>query len=235
MTKMTVYSLSIVQMKKIQDVMLKACAENEAIWRNIWKGGIWMKWADGKIRCCWANPRNERYIRYHDEEWGIPVHDDRKLFEMLILECFQAGLSWECVLNKRDAFRKAFDNFDPEKVSAYTEDKLEALRSNPGIIRNRLKIQAAVTNAWAFLEIQKEYGSFSDYIWHWTDGKVVCETGRTSSELSDRISKDLKKRGMKFVGTTVIYAYLQAVGVLCSHEQGCFLANQEAEHYNSYS
>ena len=169
-----------------------------------------MKWADGKIRCCWANPRNERYIRYHDEEWGIPVHDDRKLFEMLILECFQAGLSWECVLNKRDAFRKAFDNFDPEKVSAYTEDKLEALRSNPGIIRNRLKIQAAVTNAWAFLEIQKEYGSFSDYIWHWTDGKVVCETGRTSSELSDRISKDLKKRGMKFVGTTVIYAYLQA-------------------------
>ena len=109
-----------------------------------------MKWADGKIRCCWANPRNERYIRYHDEEWGIPVHDDRKLFEMLILECFQAGLSWECVLNKRDAFRVAFDNFDPEKVSAYTEDKLEALRSNPGIIRNRLKIQAAVTNAWAF-------------------------------------------------------------------------------------
>lgn len=184
-----------------------------------------MKWADGKIRCCWANPRNERYIRYHDEEWGVPVHDDRKLFEMLILECFQAGLSWECVLNKRDAFRKAFDNFDPEKVSAYTEDKLEVLRSNPGIIRNRLKIQAAVTNAWAFLEIQKEYGSFSDYIWHWTDGKVVCETGQTSSELSDRISKDLKKRGMKFMGTTVIYAYLQAVGVLSSHEQDCFLAN----------
>ena len=118
-----------------------------------------MKWADGKIRCCWANPRNERYIRYHDEEWGVPVHDDRKLFEMLILECFQAGLSWECVLNKRDAFRVVFDNFDPEKVSAYTEDKLEALRSNPGIIRNRLKIQAAVTNACAFREIQKEYGS----------------------------------------------------------------------------
>ena len=194
-----------------------------------------MKWADGKIRCCWANPKNERYIRYHDEEWGVPVHDDRKLFEMLILECFQAGLSWECVLNKRDAFREAFDNFDPEKVSAYTEDKLEALRSNPGIIRNRLKIQAAVTNAWAFLKIQKEYGSFSGYIWHWTDGKVVCETGRTSSELSDRISKDLKKRGMKFVGTTVIYSYLQAVGVLCSHEQGCFLANQEAEYHNSCS
>ena len=105
-----------------------------------------MKWADGKIRCCWANPRNERYICYHDEEWGIPVHDDRKLFEMLILECFQAGLSWECVLNKRDAFRVAFDNFDPKKVSAYTEDKLEALRSNPGIIRNRLKKSITSTN-----------------------------------------------------------------------------------------
>ena len=163
------------------------------------------------------------------------MHDDRKLFEMLILECFQAGLSWECVREQARCFpTRLLTTSIPEKVSAYTEDKLEALRSNPGIIRNRLKIQAAVTNAWAFLEIQKEYGSFSDYIWHWTDGKVVCETGRTSSELSDRISKDLKKRGMKFVGTTVIYAYLQAVGVLCSHEQGCFLANQKAEHHNSY-
>ena len=189
-----------------------------------------MKWADGKIRCCWANPRNERYIRYHDEEWGVPVHDDRKLFEMLILECFQAGLSWECVLNKRDAFRDAFDGFDLGKVCTYTEDKLESLWKNPGIIRNRLKIQAAVTNAQAFREIQKEYGSFSDYLWRWTDGKVVYEIGQTSSELSDRISKDLKKRGMKFVGTTVIYAYLQAVGVIYSHEHDCFLANQEAEH-----
>ena len=150
------------------------------------------------------------------------MHDDRKLFEMLILECFQAGLSWECVLNKRDAFREAFDNFDSEKVSAYTEDKLEALRSNPGIIRNRLKIQAAVTNARVFHEIQKEYGSFSDYLWHWTDGRVIRETGKTSSELSDVISKDLKKRGMKFVGTTVVYAYLQAIGVIWSHEDECF-------------
>ena len=148
---------------------------------------------------------------------------------MLILECFQAGLSWECVLNKRDAFCEAFDGFDLEKVCAYDDgDKLEELRNNPGIIRNRLKIQAAVINAQAFREIRKEYGSVSDYLWHWTDGKVIYETGRTSSELSDRISKDLKKRGMKFVGTTVIYAYLQAVGVIYSHEDGCFLANQEA-------
>ncbi|MDO4837240.1 MAG: DNA-3-methyladenine glycosylase I [Clostridia bacterium] len=184
-----------------------------------------MEWADGKIRCRWANPKNERYIRYHDEEWGVPVYDDRKLFEMLILECFQAGLSWECVLNKREAFREAFDGFDLEKVCAYDEDKLEALRNNPGIIRNRLKIQAAVANAKVFREIQQQYGSFSNYLWHWTDGKVVYEIGRTSSELSDSISKDLKKRGMKFVGTTVIYAYLQAVGVIYTHEHGCFLAH----------
>ena len=185
-----------------------------------------MEWTDGKIRCRWANPKNERYIRYHDEEWGVPVRDDRKLFEMLILECFQAGLSWECVLNKQDAFRKAFDGFDLDKVCAYDEDKLEALRNNPGIIRNRLKIQAAVTNAKIFREIQQEYGSFADYLWQWTDGKVIYETGRTSSELSDAISKDLKKRGMKFVGTTVIYAYLQAVGLIYSHDEGCFLEHK---------
>ena len=170
---------------------------------------------------------NERYIRYHDEEWGVPVHDDRKLFEMLILECFQAGLSWECVLNKRAAFREAFDGFDVEKVCAYNEEKLEALRNNSHIIRNRLKIQAAVTNAQVFHEIQKEYGSFSDYLWHWTDGRVIRETGKTSSELSDVISKDLKKRGMKFVGTTVVYAYLQAIGVIWSHEDECFLPKQK--------
>ena len=185
-----------------------------------------MEWTDGKIRCRWANPKNERYIRYHDEEWGVPVRDDRKLFEMLILECFQAGLSWECVLNKQDAFREAFDGFDLEKVCAYDEDKLEAFRNNPGIIRNRLKIQAAVTNAKIFREIQQEYGSFADYLWQWTDGKVIYETGRTSSELSDAISKDLKKRGMKFVGTTVIYAYLQAVGLIYSHNEGCFLEHK---------
>ena len=185
-----------------------------------------MEWSDGKKRCCWANPKNERYIRYHDEEWCVPVYDDGKLFEMLVLECFQAGLSWECVLNKREAFREAFDGFDLETVCAYGKDKLEALKNDPGIIRNRLKIQAAVTNARVFREIQGEYGSFYGYLWHWTAGKVVCETGLTHSELSDRISKDLKKRGMKFVGTTVIYAYLQAVGVIYSHDGGCFLEHK---------
>ena len=182
-----------------------------------------MEWADGKVRCQWANPKNEKYIRYHDEEWGVPVYDDHKLFEMLVLESFQAGLSWECVLNKRESFREAFDNFELEKVCLYDEGKLEELAANPAIIRNRLKIRAAVTNAGIFKEIQKEYGSFSDYIWHWTEGKVIYEKGLASSELSDRISKDLKKRGMKFVGTTIIYAYLQAVGVIYSHEEGCFL------------
>ncbi len=182
-----------------------------------------MKWEDGKIRCCWANPNNEKYVRYHDEEWGVPVHDDHKLFEMLILECFQAGLSWECVLNKREDFRKAFDDFDLNKICKYKKIKLQSLRNNPRIIRNRLKIQAAVTNARIFRDIQAEYGSFSDYLWHWTDGKVVYENNLSWSPLSDKISKDLKKRGMKFVGTIVIYAYLQAVGVINSHEEGCFL------------
>ncbi len=182
-----------------------------------------MEWSDGKIRCRWANPKNERYLRYHDEEWGVPVHDDRKLFEMLILECFQAGLSWECVLNKREAFREAFDGFDLETVCAYDAGKMEELRNNPGIIRNRLKIQAAVTNARAFRKIQEEWDCFSDYLWHWTGGRVIYEKGRTRSELSDAVSGDLKKRGMKFVGTTVVYAYLQAVGVVYSHEDGCFL------------
>ena len=182
-----------------------------------------MEWSDGKCRCFWANPKNERYIAYHDEEWGVPVYEDQKLFEMLILEGFQAGLSWECVLNKREAFREAFDGFDLGKVSAYGEEKLLALQENPAIIRNRLKIQSAVVNARIFQEIQKEFGSFSDYLWKWTKGKVIYERGQTKSPLSDAISKDLKKRGMKFVGSTIIYSYLQAVGVIYSHESGCYL------------
>lgn len=180
-------------------------------------------WADGKQRCFWANPNNERYIRYHDEEWGVPVHDDRKLYEMLLLETFQAGLSWECVLNKRDAFRAAFDDFDPVKIAAYDEAKREALRQDPGIIRNKLKIKAAVTNAKIFLELAKEWGSFDKYLWHFTEGKTLQEhDGRTHSDLSDTLSKAWKKLGMKFVGTTVVYSYLQAVGVVDSHEPGCF-------------
>lgn len=185
-----------------------------------------MKWKDGKQRCRWANPNNERYIHYHDKEWGVPIHDDQKLFEILLLESFQAGLSWECVLNKREAFSIAFDGFDPERISHYGEEKIIALQNNPEIIRNRLKIQAAVNNAKIFLKIQKEYGSFSDYLWNWTKKTVQYETGRTSSPLSDQLSKDLKKRGMKFVGTTIMYSYLQAVGMIYSHEEGCFLEHR---------
>ncbi len=184
-----------------------------------------MEWNDGKMRCRWANPKNPLYVQYHDEEWGVPVYDDHKLFEMLILESFQAGLSWECVLNKREAFREAFDNFDLDAVCAYDEDKMNALSQNPGIIRNRLKIRAAVNNARIFRAIQEEYGSFSVYLWHWTRNQIVYEIGVTSSPLSDAISKDLKKRGMKFVGTVIIYSYLQAVGVINSHEEHCFKVN----------
>lgn len=182
------------------------------------------EWKDGKTRCRWANPKNDIYVHYHDEEWGVPVYDDQKLFEMLILECFQAGLSWECVLNKREAFRQAFDEFDLEKVCAYDEKKMSELRDNPGIIRNRLKIRAAVNNARIFRQIQKEYGSFSAYLWHWTNDQIIYENDAVSSPLSDQMSKDLQKRGMKFVGTVIIYSYLQAVGVINSHEDGCFRA-----------
>ena len=185
--------------------------------------------SDCKNRCHWVNPKKERYIRYHDEEWGRAVYDDRKLFELLVLECFQAGLSWECVLNKRESFFAAFDGFDLEKICAYDEEKLEELKNNPAIIRNRLKIQAAVTNACVFRNIQKEYGSFSEYLWQWTSKKIIYENQKTSSPLSDEISEDLKKRGMKFVGTTVVYSYLQAVGVINSHEDGCFLARKEMQ------
>ncbi len=188
-----------------------------------------MEYTDHKSRCAWANPKNELYIKYHDEEWGQPVHDDQRLFEMLILESFQAGLSWECVLNKREAFRKAFDGFDLEKVCAYDETRMEELKQDAGIVRNSRKIKAAVENARIFREIVKEYGSFAEYLWGFTQGKVVYENDKASSPLSDAISKDLKKRGMTFVGTTIIYAYLQAVGVICSHENGCYLYRQETD------
>lgn len=182
-----------------------------------------MRWKDGCPRCRWANPENPRYLHYHDQEWGVPVHDDRKLFEMLILEGFQAGLSWECVLNKQDAFRRAFDEFDWEKVAVYDAEKCEALARDTGIIRNRRKIAAAVQNARVFADIRRQFGSFDAYLWHWTGGQTHCETGKTSSPLSDAVSADLRGRGMKFVGTTIIYAYLQAVGVLWGHEPECFL------------
>ena len=186
-----------------------------------------MRWADGKCRCVWANPANDRYLRYHDEEWGVPVHDDGRLFEMLVLESFQAGLSWECVLNKREAFRRAFDGFDLERVCAYDEAKMEALACDPGIIRNRRKIRAAVCNARVFRQIAGECGSFAAYLWGFTGGSVVHERGKTRSALSDAISKDLRQRGMSFVGTTIVYAYLQAVGVIEAHDEGCFLAQAD--------
>ena len=180
---------------------------------------------DNKNRCKWCNPQNELYIKYHDEEWGKPSYEDKYLFEMLILESFQAGLSWECVLNKRETFRKAFDNFNIDKICNYDDKKIKELLENTDIIRNKLKINAAINNSKIFKEIQKEYQTFSNYIWHFTENKIIYETDKTSSELSDEISKDLKKRGMKFVGTTIIYSYLQAIGVIYSHEKGCFLKN----------
>lgn len=174
-------------------------------------------------RCSWVNMKNPAYIKYHDEEWGVPCHDDQKLYEFLILESFQAGLSWECILNKHQGFEKAFDNFDIDKIVLYDEKKQAELHNDPSIIRNKLKIKAAVTNSVVFKEIQQEYGSFSNYLWGFSDGEIVYEecTIRTISPLSDAISKDLKKRGMKFVGSTIIYSYLQAVGVINGHEKGC--------------
>ena len=174
-------------------------------------------------RCGWCNLKNPLYVNYHDEEWGVPTHDDHELFELLILESFQAGLSWETILNKRENFRAAFDGFEAEKIREYGPEKIEKLMADKGIVRNRRKIEAAINNAAVFLEIQREWGTFSEYFWHFTGGKVVYEVGETRSELSDRISKDLQKRGMKFVGTTIIYAYLQSAGVVYSHDEGCFL------------
>lgn len=174
-------------------------------------------------RCCWCNERNPRYVAYHDSEWGVPCHDDRQLFERLLLECFQAGLSWECVLNKREAFRAAFDQFDWERVAAYDEDRMAALMQDAGIIRNRLKIRAAVRNAAVFHSIREEWGSFDAYLTAFTGGRVIREHDRTTSELSDRISRDLHRRGMRFVGSTIIYAYLQSIGAINSHEPGCWL------------
>lgn len=174
-------------------------------------------------RCSWLNLNNPLYVKYHDEEWGVPVYDDHKLFEMLLLESFQAGLSWECVLNKREAFKKAFDNYNYKKIKNYNEEKQKELMNNKNIIRNKRKISATIKNAKIFMEIQKEYNSFSNYLWHFTNNKIIYETGKATSNLSDQISKDLKKRGMSFVGTTIIYSYLQAIGMINSHEKNCYL------------
>ncbi|MBR6301859.1 DNA-3-methyladenine glycosylase I [bacterium] len=182
-------------------------------------------------RCFWVDPNSEIYIKYHDEEWGVPKYDDRDLLELLILESFQAGLSWITVLKKREAFRKAFDNFDINKIVKYDETKISELMNNPGIIRCKNKILSAINNAKIFKEIQKEYGSFSDYIWGFTGNKIIQRTTKElpiSTPLSDKISKDLKKRGMKFVGTVIIYSYLQAIGVVNDHDFECFTQKNKA-------
>lgn len=175
-------------------------------------------------RCSWVNESNPVYVRYHDEEWGRESHDDGYLFEMLILESFQAGLSWECVLNKREAFREVFCSFDPGAVSCFTDTDIERLMADRRIIRNRRKITAAISNAYAFIKIQSEFGSFDKYIDSFTGGKVTVNRDgviRTVSPLSDALSADLKKRGMSFVGSTVVYSYLQAIGVIDDHEPEC--------------
>lgn len=179
-------------------------------------------------RCAWVERGNDLYIKYHDTEWGVPVHDDRKQFEFLILEGAQAGLSWSIVLNKREAYRKAFANFYPVKVARFSEEKIEALLRNPGIIRNRLKITAAVENARAFQAIHREFGGFDTYIWRFVGGKPIQNRWNTMADIpptspeSDALSKDLKKRGFKFVGSTIMYAHMQAVGMVNDHVLSCF-------------
>lgn len=174
-------------------------------------------------RCAWLNVNNPIYVKYHDEEWCVPSFDDNYLFEMLVLESFQAGLSWECILNKREAFREAFDNFNYDVISKYDDSKINELINNKSIVRNKLKIKAAINNAKVFIKIREEFGSFNNYIWSFNDNKILKHLYLTSNDLSDMISKDLYRRGMKFVGTVIIYSYLQAIGMINDHEKDCFL------------
>ncbi|MCM1146124.1 MAG: DNA-3-methyladenine glycosylase I [Clostridium sp.] len=176
-----------------------------------------------KIRCKWCNLKNERYVQYHDEEWGVPTYDDETLFEFLLLEPFQAGLSWETILNKRENFRKAFSDYDIDKICHYGEKEISEMLQNASIIRNHKKIEAAINNTKVFRDIQKEWGSFSEYIWHFTNRKIIYEAGKAYSALSDEIANDMKKRGMKFIGTTTVYAYLQSIGIINSHDADCFM------------
>jgi DNA-3-methyladenine glycosylase I len=188
-----------------------------------------------KIRCAWCE-QDPLYQQYHDQEWGKPVFDDAILFEFLVLESFQAGLSWITILKKRENFRKAFDRFDYKKIARYTDKKVELLMQDTGIVRNRLKILATIQNAQRFMEIQKEYGSFSDYIWSYVDGKPIVNRPKTlkdipaKTSLSDSISKDLKKRGFKFLGSTVMYAHMQATGIIDDHVQECWISKRKMKH-----
>ncbi len=179
-------------------------------------------------RCSWVNLKSELEIEYHDKQWGVPVYDDRMLFEMLILEGAQAGLSWSTILKKRKFYKEAFDDFDVEKVARYDENKIQELLENKGIVRNKLKINSAIKNAKAFIEIQREFGSFASYIWGFVNNVPIENNFKdlseisTNNEISDKISKDLKKRGMSFVGSTIIYAFMQAIGMVNDHEESCF-------------
>lgn len=185
-------------------------------------------------RCDWCLS-DEQYLRYHDEEWGVPVHDDRKQFEFLVLESAQAGLSWLTILRKRENYRLAYDNFEPEKVALYDEKKVEELLLNPGIVRNRRKIEASIGNAQRFLEVQKEFGSFSAYLWKFVENRPIVNSYESISEvpasspLSDAVSKDLKKRGFRFLGTVIVYSHLQATGLINDHIDSCFRKHTCAE------
>ena len=182
-----------------------------------------------KVRCKWVNLNNPLYVKYHDTEWGVPKYDDNSLFMALTLEGFQAGLSFECVLNKSEDFYKAYEGFDIIKVAAFTEEKVDAMMNNSKLIRHRNKINASIENAKAVLGLQKEYGSFSNFIWSFTDFKTIYEQNRSFSPLSEKISDILKKRGMKYVGKTIIYSFLQAVGVINSHSEECFLYRKDTK------
>ena len=183
---------------------------------------------DGKVRCHWAPADDVVYTAYHDKEWGVPLHDDRLLFEFLILEGAQAGLSWSTILHKRDNYRRAFHRFDPKKVARYTRKDVARLLKDAGIVRNRLKIESAISNAQAYLAVQKEFGSFDEYIWSFVGGKPLLNRWRTrsqvpaSTEISDKMSKDLKKRGFRFVGSTICYAFMQATGMVNDHGLHCY-------------
>ena len=181
-------------------------------------------------RCAWCGHSNEKMLAYHDEEWGRPVHDDRQLLEQLILESFQAGLSWECVLNKREAFREAFDGFDRDAILSYDEKKIDELMACSGIIRNRAKIKSAISNTVVFKTIQEEFGSFDSYLSCFCPKHPIMDHTSTTSAISDTLSADLRKRGMKFVGSTTIHAFLQSIGVFNSHQPDCFLYHKNSDH-----
>jgi DNA-3-methyladenine glycosylase I len=186
----------------------------------------------GTKRCAWVGLENPLMLEYHDREWGVPIHDDRRHFEFLVLEAAQAGLSWSIVLNKREGYRRAFSDFDPEKVARFTEKRIQKLTADPGIIRNRMKIEAAVRNARAFLAVQEESGSFDAYCWQFVDGRPRVNRWKSTKQIpatsreSDAFSKDLKRRGFSFVGSTIVYAHMQAVGMVNDHVVGCFRYEQ---------